>query len=262
MIAKTVDLSMDEKRLRAAKRLGIAPDTMPRSIAIIMDGNGRWALQRGMQRHQGHRQGGRIVERVVLHGVDLGLECLSLYAFSAQNWKRSRMEINFLMQLYTRYLASIRAVLKKHNVRLVHLGSVDNLPARVLRELNKTIEQSAQNTGMVLALALNYGSREEITSAIQKIAQEYKDEKISLADITQDCIDRHLYTASLRDPDLLIRTSSEMRVSNFLLWQISYAEFYVTDTLWPDFSRDDLDKAVIAYAGRSRRLGDVEAAKS
>lgn len=262
MSTKTIDLSIEEKRIRAAKKLGVAPGVMPRSVAIIMDGNGRWALQRGMQRHQGHRQGGRVVERVVLHGVDLGLECLSLYAFSAQNWKRPKIEISFLMQLYTRYLASIRATLKRHNVRLVHLGSVDNLPAKVLRELNKTIEQSADNTGMTLALALNYGSREEITSAIQKIAQEYKDEKISLADITQDCIDRHLYTATLPDPDLLIRTSSEMRISNFLLWQISYAEFYVTETLWPDFSRDDLDKAVIAYAERSRRLGDIEVTKS
>ena len=253
---------MEQKRIGAAQKLGVAVDMMPRSVAIIMDGNGRWALQRGMQRYQGHRQGGRVVERVVLHGVNLGLECLYLYAFSAQNWKRPKIEVNFLMQLYVRYLASIRTTLKKHNVRLVHLGSVDNLPAKVLRELNKTIEQSADNTGMVLALALNYGSREEITFAIQKIAQEYKDEKISLSDITQDCIDRHLYTASLPDPDLLIRTSSEMRISNFLLWQISYAEFYVTETLWPDFSRDDLDKAVIAYAERNRRLGDVEAAKS
>ena len=261
MSTKTADMSMAQKSAKAAERLGVSPDQMPRHIAIIMDGNGRWATQRGMQRYQGHRQGARIVERVVLHGVNLGLECLSLYAFSAQNWRRPRNEINFLMQLYTRYLASIRATLKKHNVRLVHLGSAEQLPKKVLGELNKTIEQSAENTGMVLGMALNYGSREEITLAAQKIAQEYKNEKISLDDITPDYISNHLDTAGLPDPDLLIRTSNEMRISNFLLWQISYAEFYVTETLWPDFSQKDLDEAVIAYAGRSRRMGDVEEKK-
>lgn len=257
MGTKTADLSFSDKREKAAEKLGTNPDQMPRHIAIIMDGNGRWAQQRGLPRYQGHRQGGRIVERVVLHGVSLGLECLSLYAFSAQNWKRPRNEINFLMQLYTRYLASIRATLKRHNVRLIHLGSAEQLPKKVSKELNKTIEQSAENTGMVLGMALNYGSREEITSAAQKIAQEYKDGKISLDDITPDSISSHLDTAGLVDPDLLIRTSNEMRISNFLLWQISYAEFYVTETLWPDFSQKDLDEAVIAYAGRNRRMGDI-----
>ena len=257
MSVKTIDLSIEEKRLRTAERLGIDVDAVPRSVAVIMDGNGRWALQRGMKRYQGHRQGGRIVERVVLHGVDLGLECLSLYAFSAQNWKRSRTEINFLMQLYTRYLASIRAILKKHNVGLVHLGVIDNLPAKVLKELDKTIEQSAMNTGMVLALALNYGSREEITSAIRKIAQEYKNEKISLADITEDCISRHLDTASLPDPDLLIRTSNELRLSNFLLWQLSYAELYFSHKLWPDFTKKDFKIIVEDYNKRERRLGNI-----
>jgi undecaprenyl diphosphate synthase len=257
----TVDQSIVANRAKTAERFDVHPDQMPRHVAIIMDGNGRWAVQRGMQRYEGHRQGGRIVERVVLHGVNLGLECLTLYAFSAQNWKRPRKEINFLMQLYTRYLASIRATLKKHNVRLIHLGNFEQLPKKVAKELSKTMEQSADNTGMVLGMALNYGSREEIAFAAQKIAQEYKDEKISLDQINPDYISSHLDTATLPDPDLLIRTSNEMRISNFLLWQISYAEFYVTETLWPDFSQKDLDEAVIVYAGRNRRMGDVEEKK-
>ena len=257
----TIDQGVVEARVKAAEKFGVDPEQMPRHVAIIMDGNGRWATQKGKQRYEGHRQGSRIVERVVLHGVNLGLECLTLYAFSAQNWKRPKNEINFLMQLYTRYLASIRATLEKHNVRLVHLGCVEQLPKKVVKELSKTIEQSADNTGMVLGLALNYGSREEIAFAVRKIAKEYKNEKISLDEINPDCISGHLDTAGLPDPDLLIRTSNEMRISNFLLWQISYAEFYVTETLWPDFSQKDLDEAVIAYAGRSRRMGDVEEKK-
>lgn len=259
MSAEKLESGLADKRVEAAERLGTDPEKMPRHIAIIMDGNGRWATQRGLERYQGHRQGGRIVERIVLHGVNLGLECMTLYSFSAQNWKRPKIEVNFLMQLYTHYLASIRATLEKHNVRLVHFGTVEHLPKKVVKELYKTIEQSAGNTGMVLGMALNYGSREEITSAVQKIAQEYKNEKLPLDQIDQDCISNHLDTAGLPDPDLLIRTSNEMRISNFLLWQISYAEFYVTETLWPDFSRDDLDKAVLAYAERKRRIGDVEA---
>ena len=261
MNTETVDQSIAAKRAKAAEKFGIDPDQMPRHVAIIMDGNGRWATLKGKQRYEGHRQGSRIVERVVQHGVSIGLECMTLYAFSAQNWKRPRNEISFLMQLYTRYLASIRATLKRHNVRLIHLGNSEQLPKKVMKELNKTIEESADNTGMVLGMALNYGSREEIVFAVQKIAQEYKDEKISLDQINPDSISSHLDTAGLPDPDLLIRTSNEMRISNFLLWQISYSEFYVTETLWPDFSPKDLDDAVIAYAGRSRRMGDVEEKK-
>ena len=258
MSAEKLESGIADKRAEAAKRLGATPEMMPRHIAIIMDGNGRWASQRGLKRYQGHRQGGRIVERIVLHGVNLGLECMTLYSFSAQNWKRPKAEVNFLMQLYTRYLASIRATLKKHNIKLVHFGTVEQLPEKVVRELNKTMEQSADNTGMVLGTALNYGSREEITAAVRKIAQEYKNEKLSLDEIDPNCISNHLDTVGLPDPDLVIRTSNEMRISNFLLWQISYAEFYVTETLWPDFTKSDLAKAVLAYTERSRRMGDIE----
>jgi undecaprenyl diphosphate synthase len=227
-------------------------------VAIIMDGNGRWAIRRGLERFQGHQQGARVVEKIVHHCVNLGLDCLTLYSFSMQNWKRPKREVNFLMQLYTRYLVGIRNTLKKHNVRLVHLGRTERLPAKLIRELNKTVEIASKHTGMMLALALNYGSREEIVDAVKKICRNCIDQKLAVEQIDERCISENLCSAGLPDPDLLIRTSNEKRLSNFLLWQISYAEFYVTDTLWPDFTAEDLDKAVIDYSKRSRRLGDVK----
>lgn len=249
---------LQKNRVAAAKRLGIEAEKMPRHIAIIMDGNGRWATQRGLPRFAGHRQGAKIVEKVVLHGIDLGLECVTLYSFSLQNWKRPKLEVNFLMHLYTRYLVGIRKTLKKHNVRLVHLGRTEKLPPRLVRELQKTVEITSEYTGLTLALALNYGSREEIVDAVKKISQDCIDGKMNIEQIDEQCVNENLYSAGLPDPDLLIRTSSEKRLSNFLLWQLSYTEFYVTDTLWPDFTADDLDKAVIEYSRRARRMGDIK----
>ena len=251
-------MELQENRVAAAKRLGIEAEKMPRHVAIIMDGNGRWAIKRGLERFQGHRQGARVVEKIVRHCVNLGLDCLTLYSFSMQNWKRPKREVNFLMQLYTRYLVGIRNTLKKHNVRLVHLGRTERLGAKLIRELNKTVEIASKHTGMTLALALNYGSREEIVDAVKKICRNCIDQKLAVEQFDEHCISENLYSAGLPDPDLLIRTSNEKRLSNFLLWQISYAEFYVTDTLWPDFTAEDLDKAVIDYSKRSRRLGDVK----
>jgi len=251
-------MELQENRVAAAKRLGIEAEKMPRHVAIIMDGNGRWAIKRGLGRFQGHQQGARVVEKIVHHCVNLGLDCLTLYSFSMQNWKRPKREVNFLMQLYTRYLVGIRNTLKKHNVRLVHLGRTERLGAKLIRELNKTVEIASKHTGMTLALALNYGSREEIVDAVKKICRNCIDQKLAVEQIDEHCISENLCGAGLPDPDLLIRTSNEKRLSNFLLWQISYAEFYVTDTLWPDFTAEDLDKAVIDYSKRSRRLGDVK----
>jgi len=251
--------SFEEKLQKSAKHLGIAPEHMPRHIAIIMDGNGRWAQKKGLPRVEGHYQGGKTVEKIALHCVDLGIECLTLYSFSIENWKRPKSEVDALMYLYTRYLAGIRPTLMKNNVKLIHLGRLAQLPHDVKTALTNTIEMTADNTGMILALALNYGGRTEIVDAARKIAQEYKKGQLNLEDIDEQCISRHLYTAALADPDLLIRTANELRVSNFLLWQISYSEFYVTKTLWPDFTRADLEEAILAYAGRSRRFGDVEA---
>ena len=222
-----------------------------------MDGNGRWATSKGLERFEGHRQGGKIVEKIVLHCVDLGIECLSLYSFSLQNWKRPQLEIDFLMYLYVQYLVGIRPMLEENNVRLVHLGRTEKLPDEVVQALEETAQITSKNTGLVLALALNYGGREEIVDAARSLAQKCKDGQLKPEDIDEDSLGGNLYTAGLPDPDLLIRTSNEMRISNFLLWQISYAEFYVTPIMWPDFDEQELDKAIDIYANRSRRLGDV-----
>lgn len=251
---------MQENRITTAARLGIAAEKMPRHIAIIMDGNGRWATSRGLPRFHGHRQGARVVEKIVDYCVDIGLDCLTLYSFSMQNWKRPKLEISFLMQLYVRYLVGMRKTLKEHNVRLIHLGRTEKLPPKLVRELNKTVELSSKYTGMVLALALNYGSREEIIDCVKKICRDCNDGKLDAEKIDENLISSGLYTAGLPDPDLLIRTSDEKRISNFLLWQLSYTEFYVTDTLWPDFTSEDIDKAVIEYSKRTRRMGDIKPA--
>ncbi|OHB56664.1 MAG: di-trans,poly-cis-decaprenylcistransferase, partial [Planctomycetes bacterium RBG_13_44_8b] len=215
---------MQENRTATAARLGIAAEKMPHHIAIIMDGNGRWATSRGLPRFHGHRQGARVVEKIVDYCVDIGLDYLTLYSFSMQNWKRPKLEISFLMQLYIRYLVGIRKTLKEHNVRLVHLGRTEKLPPKLVRELHKTVEISSKYTGMILALALNYGSREEIVDGVKKICRRCADGKLDTEKIDENLISDNLYTAGLPDPDLLIRTSDEKRISNFLLWQLSYTE--------------------------------------
>jgi undecaprenyl diphosphate synthase len=194
-----------------------------------------------------------------VHCVNLGIEALTLYSFSVENWKRPKAEVDALMHIYTRYLVYIRPMLERNNVRLVHLGTLDNLPPALVKELNKTLELTAQNTGMRLALALNYGGRDEIVYAVKSIAAECGDGKLAPEDIDQKCFSSHLYTAALPDPDLLIRTANELRVSNFLLWQISYSEFYVTDVYWPDFTEQELEKAILAYSKRVRRFGQIDA---
>ncbi|MBN1125926.1 MAG: isoprenyl transferase [Sedimentisphaerales bacterium] len=251
--------SFSEKREKTAERLGIETDHVPRHIAIIMDGNGRWAQRQNLPRFRGHEKGAKTVEEIAKYCVDVGLECLSLYSFSMQNWKRPKEEIDFLMFLYSSYLKGIQPTLMENHVRLVHLGRRDRLPQDVLDALDDTLAVTQNNTGMALGLALNYGSRSEIVDAVSRIARECKEGGLLPEDIDEDCISRHLYTADLLDPDLLIRTSGELRISNFLLWQISYTEFYVTDTLWPDFSTDSIDEAILTYAARSRRFGDIKA---
>ena len=249
--------SFEEKLKRTAKCLGLTLEQMPRHIAIIMDGNGRWAQKKGLPRVAGHRQGGKTVEKIAQCSVNFGIESLTLYSFSIENWKRPRNEVNALMHLYSQYLIGIRDTLMKNDVRLIHIGRSAQLPLEVRRELSRTVRMTAGNSGMRLALALNYGGRTEIADAAKKIAQKYRNGKLRLRDINEQCISRHLYTAGLADPDLLIRTANEMRVSNFLLWQISYSEFYVTKTLWPDFKKPDLEKAILAYGKRNRRFGGI-----
>ena len=251
--------SFEQKLNETAERLGLPPEQMPSHLAIIMDGNGRWAQRRHLPRVEGHSQGAKIVERIALDCVDYGIESLTLYSFSIENWKRPRTEVNALMHLYAEYLVGIRPTLMRNNVRLIHLGRVEGLPVPVQQELAATMEQTSSNTGMTLALALNYGGRAELVDMTRKIAREYKAGSLQLDDIDEKCLSRHLYAPELPEPDLLIRTANEMRISNFLLWQISYSEFYVTKTLWPDFRKTSLDKAIRAYAKRTRRFGTITA---
>jgi undecaprenyl diphosphate synthase len=252
--------SFKEKLEHTAERLGLAIEQIPRHIAIIMDGNGRWAQQKGLPRAEGHRQGGKTVEEIAQCCVDFGIESLTIYSFSMENWERPKDEVKTLMHLYAQYLVGIRSTVMNNNVKLIHLGRLTHLPSAVKKELAKTIEITSSNTGMILALALNYGGRAEIVDAAKKIAQQYKKGDLGLEDIDEECIRRHLYTAGLAEPDLLIRTANEMRISNFLLWQISYSEFYVTKTFWPDFKQTDLEKAILAYSKRNRRFGTIKSA--
>ncbi len=249
--------SFTEKRKATAERLGLRPEQIPRHIAIIMDGNGRWAQKRGLPRVEGHHEGGKTVERIATDCVELGIEYLTLYSFSMENWKRPKVEVDALMNLYTEYLIGIRPMMMKNQVKLLHFGRLDNLPAKLQTELAKSIEMTVKNPGMTLGLALNYGGRAELVDAVKKITWKCSEDRLRIDDIDEECINQHLYTAGIPDPDLLIRTASEMRISNFLLWQISYSEFYVTDTLWPDFKKPDLEKAILAYAGRSRKFGTI-----
>jgi undecaprenyl diphosphate synthase len=248
----------EENLKKSAKRLSLQPSQMPRHIAIIMDGNGRWAQQKGLQRVAGHQKGGKTVEQIALDCVDLGIEVLTLYSFSTENWKRPKAEVDALMALYTQYLVGIRPMMMENKVKLVHLGRLTRLPENLKVALAESMEMTAENEGMILALALNYSGRAEIIDTTKKIAQKYKSGRLTLEEIDELCISRNLYTEGLPDPDLLIRTANEQRVSNFLLWQISYTEFHVTKTLWPDFRKADVEKAILDYAGRTHSFGEVK----
>jgi undecaprenyl diphosphate synthase len=249
--------TFEQKQEKTAKRLSLKLEQIPRHIAIIMDGNGRWAQRRSLPRVMGHRAGAKIIERISLFCVDLGIESLTLYSFSTENWNRPKSEINALMHIHSEYLVDIRPVLMRNNVKLIHLGRIKGLPEPVLTDLKDTMKLTSANTGMILALALNYSGRTELVDATRKIAQEYKKGKLHLKDIDEKCISQNLYANKLADPDLLVRTANEMRISNFLLWQISYSEFYVTKTLWPDFKKSSVEKAILAYASRKRRFGTI-----
>jgi len=238
--------------------LDIPTERIPRHIAIIMDGNGRWAQQRGLPRIEGHSNGSKAVRSTITESARLGIQCLTLYSFSTENWKRPPDEVAGLMDLYAQYLIEERPTIMNNNIRVRHLGDDRLLPEHVLRELHKTVQMSRDNTGMVLCLALNYSSRTEIISAIAKIGRAVQDGRIDPAEIDANTLSDHLDTAGLPDPDLLVRTAGEMRISNFLLWQISYAELYVTDVFWPDFTREVLHEAVREFARRNRRFGGLK----
>jgi len=234
-----------------------APDRLPRHVAIIMDGNGRWARHRGLPRIEGHRRGVASVRRVTEHCARLGLEQLTLFCLSSENWRRPQAELTFLMHLLEQYLVEERSLLMRERIRLAMIGDRSGLPAATLAALDRTSAACAGNDGMRLCLAVNYGARAEITRAARRLAEDVRAGRLDPADIDEDAISSRLDTAGLPDPDLLIRTAGEMRISNFLLWQISYAELWVTDVFWPDFSEADLDRALAAFAGRNRRYGGL-----
>jgi undecaprenyl diphosphate synthase len=230
-------------------------EKVPQHIAIIMDGNGRWAKQKGKPRIEGHRAGIHVVREIVRVCGELGVKFLTLYSFSIENWSRPRQEVQALMLLLKRFLRSELKELMSSDVRFMAIGRIKDLPKAVQDELASVTEKTKDNRGLTLVLALSYGGRAEITDAVKEIAVQAAGEKISPDDINEEMISRHLYTRQIPDPDLLIRTSGEMRVSNFLLWQISYAEIWVTQTLWPDFNRSELNLAIEEFQKRERRFG-------
>jgi len=230
---------------------------IPRHVAVIMDGNGRWARERGLPRTEGHRRGAEAVQRTVEGCVELGLEFLTLYAFSSENWKRPKSEVEALMTLLDRFLRTKLDDMFKQNVRFQAIGRLTDLPASCQESLHQAIEKTASNTGLTLILALSYGGREEIVDGVKSLLRHVQEGHLDPAMITPEVFSKHLYTRYWPDPDLLIRTSGELRLSNFLLWQLSYAEFWVTPKLWPDFGKADLEQAFGAFAQRERRFGGV-----
>ena len=239
-----------------------APSEIPRHVAIIMDGNGRWAESRGLPRVAGHRAGALAIRPVLKRASELGVEVLTLYSFSSENWNRPTDEVDALMELCCEKLAQERESLVEMGVRLRRIGKREGLPKSVLQELDETEAATAGGRKITLALALNYGSRGEITEAVRSLAQRTLQGEIAPEDISEELISQSLYTADLPDPDLLIRTAGQMRLSNYLLWQLSYAEILFTSVLWPDFSPSDLEKTVQEYGRRCRTYGGISAVPS
>jgi undecaprenyl diphosphate synthase len=242
------------ERLAAA---GLDPKSLPRHVAIIMDGNGRWAQQRGLPRIEGHRRGVKSVRSTIEECCRLGIGQLTLYCLSVENWKRPQAELDFLMTLLHEYLILERAEIMEQNIRFTTIGRRTELPDNVLREIDENVRVSQKNTGMVLCLAINYGGRTELVDAMKGLGERIERGDLKADDIDEALVSESLYTAGMPDPDLLIRTAGEMRVSNFLLWQISYAELWVTEKCWPDFDTVTLHEALRDYAGRTRRFGGL-----
>ncbi len=229
----------------------------PQHVAIIMDGNGRWARTKGWMRVKGHEEGARAVRETTEACAELGIGQLTLYAFSTENWRRPKHEVTFLMKLLESYLVEERPTIMRNNVRLTTIGHPEGLPESCQRELRETMAMSAENRGVNLCLALNYGARQEIVDATRRIAQQVRRAELEPEDITEETLQKALYQPAMRDPDLLIRTAGEMRISNFLLWQISYAELWVTPVHWPEFRKEHLHEAIAEYRKRERRYGGL-----
>lgn len=237
---------------------GIALDAVPNHVAIIMDGNGRWAKRRGLPRIAGHRAGMQMVKEITTAADDIGVKVLTLYAFSTENWKRPVEEVDFLMRLPEEYLRLELETLIKRNCRIRIIGSTDQLPASTRQAVLDAEVRTKDNQGLILNLALNYGSRLEIVNAIKKIAADVESGQLNIDDIDENTVNEAMLTHGLPDPDLMIRTSGEVRLSNFLLWQSAYTELWFTDVFWPDFKRENFYEAIRAYQGRGRRFGGLK----
>lgn len=235
----------------------VPPERRPRHIAVIMDGNGRWAEAQGLPRIEGHRRGVASVRRTVEECSRLGIEQLTLYCLSSENWKRPRGELDFLMRLLEQYMIEERRTILDQNIRACVIGRREGIPNNALREMDRTVELSATNSGLRLCLAINYGGRAELVDAVRRIAREVRKGGLAEEAIDEGVISARLYTAGMPDPDLLIRTAGEMRISNFLLWQISYAELWVTEAFWPEFDEARLHQAIRDFASRDRRFGGL-----
>ena len=238
--------------------LGVPLEFRPKHIAVIMDGNGRWAVAQNQPRVVGHQNGAKTVRKITEECARLGIQQLTLFCLSSENWKRPQDELDFLMHLLQQYLIEERATLLENNIRLKIIGRRDQIPVDVQAEMDRSIELTSDQTGLCLCLAINYGARAEIVDAVRAIARKVSEGDLSLADVDEPLVSRHLYTAGMSDPDLLIRTAGEMRISNYLLWQISYAELWVTQKCWPEFSESDLHLAIRDFAARDRRYGGLK----
>ena len=230
--------------------------SIPKHVAIIMDGNGRWAKNRNLPRNMGHKAGSDALSKIIESSAKLGIKALTLYAFSTENWKRSEKEVNALMNLMEKALKENTSKLKKNNIRFNSIGRINELRPSLLNLINDAKETTKDNEGMILTLAINYGGRQEIIDTVKNVCKNYQGNSLDISDLDEEAFSKFLYTEGLPELDLIIRTSGEMRLSNFLLWQSAYAEIYVTDTLWPDFNEDALKKAIEEYERRERRFGE------
>ncbi|MCY6356628.1 isoprenyl transferase [Clostridium sp. ZS2-4] len=240
------------------KKINLDMNNIPKHIAIIMDGNGRWAKEKKLPRSFGHKAGVETIREVVKECSRLGIHYLTLYAFSTENWKRPAEEVNTLMKLLVEYLKKELAELNSQGVVVNNIGDISKLPQICQNELNNAYEITKNNTGLILNLAINYGGRDEILYAVKKIIDELKENKVTYKEINEKVIAKHLYTTNMPDPDIIIRTAGEQRLSNFMLWQCAYSEFWYTDIKWPDFKREDLQKAIYDYQNRDRRYGGIK----
>ena len=232
---------------------------IPRHVAINLDGNGRWAKKRGLPRTMGHREGCKTVEKTVEIAARIGIEYLTVYGFSTENWSRSVEEVGALMQLFRYYMVRLLKIAKQNNVRVKMIGDKSRFDQDIIDGIDRLVRETQDNTGLTFVIAVNYGGRDEITRAAARLARDCRDGKIDGESISQEVFASYLDTAGMPDPDLLIRTSGELRLSNYLLWQVAYTEFYITDCLWPDFNQEELEKAIVQYNKRERRFGGVKA---